>query len=369
MTEVTIVGGGLAGMAAALRLLEHEYQVTLFEASSRLGGKAGATQFGLDYNEHGYHIFPLWYRNVWQLVDELGIQNNFMDCTNFNQLRVGEFPEFKILQNAGSIQYFWQNLLSGVLPVPEMFIFIYACLDLMSQPLRRKAFLDQIAVSGFIRSRPYRTERVAKEFQELILKSISVPTYLVSAMTMKTVLEYQVKSGVPIFRILRGNLQEYFIEPFRRRLQDLGCNICTTHSLEQLQVEGSRVTKLHFRDQAGKAYEREVDKVILAIPAEQLAKLLDDSIYVVDPELFNVRYLRSQPMAAINLYFERRIPGIPKDHLNLRGSQFGLSLIDVSQIWEGYDTTVLNVIAADFTTLETLSAEEAIDQIIKELIL
>src|SRR5262249_52878120 len=158
------------------------------------------------------------------------------------------------------------------------------------------------------------------------LKSISVPTYLVSAMTMKTVLEYQVKNAVPLFRILRGNLQEYFIEPFRRRLQDLGCKIYTTQSLEQLHLEGSQVTKLHFRDQAGKAYEREVEKVILAIPAEKLAELLDDSIYVVDPELFNVRYLRCLPMAALNLYFKRKIPGIPKDHLDLRGSQFGLSM-------------------------------------------
>jgi uncharacterized protein with NAD-binding domain and iron-sulfur cluster len=42
--SVTIVGGGLAGMVAAWRLLEQGCDVSLFEASGRWGGKAGATQ-------------------------------------------------------------------------------------------------------------------------------------------------------------------------------------------------------------------------------------------------------------------------------------------------------------------------------------
>lgn len=46
MAHVTIVGGGLAGMVAALRLLERGCAVSLYESSHRLGGKAGANQNG-----------------------------------------------------------------------------------------------------------------------------------------------------------------------------------------------------------------------------------------------------------------------------------------------------------------------------------
>src|SRR6267142_1124915 len=93
--NVTVIGGGLAGMVAAWRLLECGCNVSIFEASGRWGGKAGATQLGSDFEEHGYHIFPAWYRNVWHLVRELGLLESFRDCTEFKQLRAGTYPNFR----------------------------------------------------------------------------------------------------------------------------------------------------------------------------------------------------------------------------------------------------------------------------------
>jgi len=90
MVEVAIVGGGLAGMISALRLLQSGCRVSVFEASRRLGGKAGADDNGATYNDHAYHVFPAWYVNLWKLVDELGIRNHFLDCTDMLALYAGE---------------------------------------------------------------------------------------------------------------------------------------------------------------------------------------------------------------------------------------------------------------------------------------
>ncbi|HUF96538.1 MAG TPA: protoporphyrinogen oxidase [Ilumatobacter sp.] len=51
MTRVAIIGGGIAGLATAVELLdpaagEHPFDVTVFEAADRLGGKIGTTAFG-----------------------------------------------------------------------------------------------------------------------------------------------------------------------------------------------------------------------------------------------------------------------------------------------------------------------------------
>src|SRR6267143_1278324 len=116
--RVTVVGGGLAGMIAALRLAQLGHQVVLYESTQRLGGKAGATQHGAEFDEHGYHFFPAWYLNTWQLIDELGIRDRFADAGAFYQVHRGDFPKTTHkLADLGSIKSVLPNLFSGVLPV------------------------------------------------------------------------------------------------------------------------------------------------------------------------------------------------------------------------------------------------------------
>ncbi|MDP3677984.1 MAG: FAD-dependent oxidoreductase, partial [Methylotenera sp.] len=39
-TQIAVIGGGCAGLSAAAHLAERGYAVTVFEASSQLGGRA-----------------------------------------------------------------------------------------------------------------------------------------------------------------------------------------------------------------------------------------------------------------------------------------------------------------------------------------
>ena len=134
--------------------------------------------------------------STWKLVEELGIRRNFVDVTDTKHLAAGEFPNFKTLRNQYSIRYFWENLTCGILPIPETFLFFYSILDLMSQPYRLRALIDQVRMVGFLRSRFYRNDAVAHKSQEWILKSISLQSYLVSAMTVRNVMRYWVR-GCP----------------------------------------------------------------------------------------------------------------------------------------------------------------------------
>jgi len=367
MPDITVVGGGLAGMAAALRLLERGCRVTLFDSGTRLGGKAGANHDLGDYNDHAYHIFPLWYLNAWKLVDELGIGDNFVDCTEYWHLEAGQFPTFKILRNMASIKSVPQNLISGVLPFPQMLLFFYSLLDLITQRYSKRSLLDQISAAGFVRSRFYRTEQLALQYQDMMLKGISVPSYFVSAMTMRQVMRYWLRYPAPMFRILKGNLQQFWITPIENRLRQLGCEIILGHRLERIEVSGRAVSRLHFLTEHHARTQVPVDNTILAIPFGHLERLLDDSLYRAAPDLFRIQGLNSRPMAALNLYLKRRIPGIPNHHVDLVNSRFSLSFIDISQFWPGFDTTVLNLIASDFERLAPLSQPEAVDQLLADL--
>ena len=83
--RVAVVGGGLAGIQASIDLARHGAQVTLFEAKSKLGGRAGsfwdgASSRSIDYCQHvGMNCCSAlrrWIRftgqeNLWKECDEL----------------------------------------------------------------------------------------------------------------------------------------------------------------------------------------------------------------------------------------------------------------------------------------------------------
>src|SRR5215207_4126049 len=121
MAEATVVGGGLAGMVTALRLLERGYEVSLYdESETRLGGKAGANKTDGDYNDHGYHIFPAWYVNTWDLVEDLRTESNFVDFNDVHQmlpLKPDRVPRLTTLRGITSFRYLWRNLRSGFIPI------------------------------------------------------------------------------------------------------------------------------------------------------------------------------------------------------------------------------------------------------------
>ncbi|MGD1859649.1 MAG: FAD-dependent oxidoreductase [Leptolyngbyaceae cyanobacterium] len=79
--KAVVIGGGLAGLAAAYELSQRGVAVTLLERSPQLGGKIASwpIQVGDDHfmMEHGFHGFFPQYYNLFGLVEELQIRQNF----------------------------------------------------------------------------------------------------------------------------------------------------------------------------------------------------------------------------------------------------------------------------------------------------
>ena len=366
--DVTIIGGGLAGMAAALRLLERGFSVQIFESTDRLGGKAGADKFGDDWDEHGWHLFPLWYLNIFEIAKELSFIENFIDKTKYGYMQSDKFPMTKYLENPFSWQLAIRNLFNGIIPPTHSYLYQFAFIDLMSHSYSSRRQLDQIALNGFVRSKWYCTEKVVKQLEDTVSRASAIESYEMSSMTVRNVMRYWFDYSSPWFRILNTDLQQGFILPIQRRLEELGCTIRFNKKVTSLDLVDKNIASVEVTDVINASSKNElVEKLLVTIAVEDIVPLLSPKILNADARLGRVFYLRSRMMAGMTIYLNNFVPDIPDYHVNFVGSPYSLSMIDVTKVWNKTDRSIICIVASDITALAGHGLQEAEIAILNDL--
>jgi uncharacterized protein with NAD-binding domain and iron-sulfur cluster len=394
--SVTIVGAGIAGMSAALRLVQAGCPVTVLEKSPRIGGQFGAVKEGPRYHEHASHILADWCRNFFALCKEIGLKHPPDPPENGEPDKYAAFEaqpvfltlqplspgratrakgrdasDFKRLEYLGASQYFWKNASAGVAHWSDMAIYQYSVLDLLSDDSldddQFKEFLNRVSVNGFMHSRCYASDIAALLHHELLLKVFAVPSYRTSARSYQTYLRHMAafppgqkiagdRSDLsPSFWAMRGNVHDTFWEPFERAVKraaeknGVSFRIRRDAEVTSVTVAGGKVTQIHV----GKRPEEIDGPLLLAVPPAGLKAILQKSpaLAKAAPDLVDVGYLEAVPVPALNLYFNKDLK-LPKEHMTLLdasddfydpdsslarkngiASKYGLSLVDHSQLW------------------------------------
>ena len=94
--KVGVIGGGLAGVSAAIYLAEKNFDVTIFEKDSFLGGKVGSWpvnfEDGYKINvEHGFHAFFRQYYNLRNLLKKIGSFQNLIPIDDIMTKDLGNY--------------------------------------------------------------------------------------------------------------------------------------------------------------------------------------------------------------------------------------------------------------------------------------
>ena len=104
--KVAIVGGGIAGLTAALRLAQNGCKVTVYEKNATVGGNLGGDQDQQGKFHDVYpHMFGEWYNNFWKLVAESGpIARNMISSRDQRSgfSKPANFQSSSLLTNNGS---------------------------------------------------------------------------------------------------------------------------------------------------------------------------------------------------------------------------------------------------------------------------
>ncbi len=169
--HVTIIGAGVAGMSAALRLLEAGCPVTVIEKAeaSRLGGQFGAVHVKPRYHEHAFHIFADWNQNFFALCKDIGLRRPsdpgpgevafvprpaFLTLTPLDDphyagaARDARPPTSAASSTSATQQYFWKNANAGVAHWSDMMLYEYSILDLLSDDSLDERDLEGVPQPG-----------------------------------------------------------------------------------------------------------------------------------------------------------------------------------------------------------------------------
>lgn len=268
--RVIVVGGGWAGLAAAVELCAHDADVTLIEAASRLGGRARAVErHGLRF-DNGQHLLIGAYRETLRLLLTAGIAEH--DVFTRRPLRWSMHSPTKtpvdIDLPAGlpaPLHMLWALLNAHGYTLRERAAALRACVTLLS-PITR-----DLSVAAWLQQTRQPARVIETLWGPLCLAALNTPIEYASAEVFTRVLRdsFLHRRADADMLIPRSDLGAVFPEPAARFITARGGRIRL----------GERVTSLidarsHIMGVRGKHGDHLADHVILALPPSSAAALV-----------------------------------------------------------------------------------------------
>jgi squalene-associated FAD-dependent desaturase len=318
VTQVIVIGGGLAGLAAAAALAPRGFRVTLLESRGRLGGRAGSFTDPLSGQliDTCQHVSMGCCTNLAHFFRTVGIDRLLQPqpCLHFmtrdrrvSRLQADGFPA--PLHLARSF------LGAHYLTAAEKLRIAWGLARLARMPDDwDPPFLDWLRSHG-------QTPRTIDRFWGLVLTSAlnETPDRLGLRYARKVFLD-------GFLRHRRGFEVELPVVPlgrlYGRELQDwLGrhaVRVLVNRAVQSVEIERGRVTGVRVRQSPGAApflesegNELRADVYVAAVPFDRLLTILPPALVEGHPYFANLRNLETSPITSVHVWFDRAVTPLP----------------------------------------------------------
>jgi hydroxysqualene dehydroxylase len=265
--EVHIIGAGLAGLAAAVRLADGKRKIKLYEAARQAGGRCRSYfDAVLDMTiDNGNHLLLSGNHAAHDFLRDLGSEDQLVGPKH------AEFPFFdlateetwRLRPNDGPLPW-WIFLPGRRVPNTRARDYL-AALSLLGPQKKDASIGDVMACHGVLYERLW---------QQVVLAALNTEPQEGSASLASAVIRESLAKGGKACRplVAAHGLSRAFIEPALDRLRARGVDILFDARLRAISFEGKRVASLDFGDT--KADLAASDSVVLAVPAQIAAGLV-----------------------------------------------------------------------------------------------
>jgi len=261
--KAVVIGGGVAGMTSAYRLMQAGHDVSLYESSPFLGGLVRTFDVGGNRLEAYYHHIFRTDTTIIGLIEELGLA----DRLHWIESKVGWYDDGKIFPFVTPVD------LLKFAPLP---LLDRARLGLMGVRLRGKEDWEEFE---HITCKDWIERNVSKKVFEKVWGPLLIGKYgsaydqvAMAWLWSKIHLRFSSRKGGPMQKEELGYLTGSFavyIDELERRMRDGGVKIHLGAAVERITAENNRATGVVLA--GGAAVE--ADAVIAAVPSLLFKKL------------------------------------------------------------------------------------------------
>jgi len=307
-----VVGGGLAGLAAACDLADAGLPVTVLERRPFLGGRAYSFLDGRSGQEadNGQHVFLRCCREYIAFLDRLGVLGHTLLQPRLHLRVVDKLTGTSVLRAAAApppLHLLGSFLRYRPLSLGEKLLAAYALFRLNALDRSRHPELDQVPFAEWLRAHG-QTRHIMRVFWDLIVRPTlneeldAVSTDLAAMVFQVGFLRDAEAAAIGYSRVGLSTLMEGAV---REYLAARGGEVRTGVAVRGLALSDGRATGVVL--DGGEVVPAAA--VVAAVPPDALLSLLPGEV-AREPFFRRLGEFRYSPIVNVHLWYERPVTGL-----------------------------------------------------------
>jgi zeta-carotene desaturase len=303
--RVVVVGGGLAGMAAALALQSHNHHVTLIEARKTLGGRAGSFQDPQtgEILDNCQHVLLGCCANLIDFYRRIGADKliHWEKTLHFVDPRGGVHCLRATPGLPAPLHLALSGITFGALPMKQRFKLAGAMSAMFRLGPVGRAKLANISFGQWLDEQGKKDDLIDAFYEIVLVSALNEQCRRASAAYALQVFQESLLAhseayvmGTPACPL--GQLYEKF--PLE--------NVRLQTRMTALRFAGNRITGVEVGDEF-----LQTDAVVLAVNYPALEKWIPDELSRLDARFSRLGELESVPILGAHLWFDRPVLEIP----------------------------------------------------------
>lgn len=307
--NIGVIGGGLAGLSAAVFLNEKGFNVHLFESTPKLGGRTYSwlDKESNEYIDNGQHILAGWYKNTFDYLDIIGSRDlltvkknldiNYFDTNKdkFNLI----FPNFSAPQ----------NIISGLLRFNKFDLKDKFAVINLRKLNKDISYFNKLNNAKEILEDLKQTNNLIKYFWEPIIYSVfNTNTENVAPELFLKIFRMSLESKKNLDLLIPNcDLNKIFIDPAEKYFETNDIGIHKNTRIENINIKNNLVTNIITEN--GDSFS--FDYYISAVPFYAFKKLFafdDFNKYFVNTDI-----LKASAIISVHIFFEKDIDNLIPD--------------------------------------------------------